>query len=538
MKEAGRKSSRGEDEDLLEIASSVGLEVYNPNEYVFRQGDQGSKFYILLSGTLVGLLEPPKSLTNNIKRLEQSREIFKLQPGDFFGEVALKNSASRNCSVIALETSACAILSKADFLKVVGEEASMKSFSDIFQFLRSTENFRDYPEDVIYHFSTKLMQTSKSTGEVLIQQGTNCLQMFILKSGHVSMMRRIDFNAIEFEKLSKISRTRFEELAKGNLEVEISVKSKVGDVFCYYEILNKIDSNYKIVAKIPSKFYYCSASDFYQVFTKNGLENLKSNDHYIPSDLILLQHHIDAQLWNDYCDETSKHILKQREMERKRAEYQESTVERSIRLSSMQKSADLKGYFKSKFMKLRVLGEIPSEPEGEFSKRPPFHIKKPTRKNTSNIILKSSNITSSSNLMNKIRKTIPASSVITNEYRIVREYGSLCRMHMKMDSIGERFNDNDRFINSLVNNQAHSIIHKTWRRHHQRYNSSEDRNLKYNKAETDRGSREKKDISEEDRSLQEAVKSYIQKNKQIFNFSKEKDMNCFLTYLRSQRTPK
>ena len=352
-----QKSSQEEEVALLEIANSIEVQILNANEYVFRQGDEGDKFYILITGTLIGLLEPPKNLTNNLKRLEQSREIFKLQPGSYFGELALKNHSSRSCSVKAIEMSACAVLRKQDFLKVVGEEASKKQFDEITDFLLQTQNFKSFPRHLVEQFSTKVNIVSKSSGDVLIKQGENCLQMFILKSGHASIKRRIDFSKIRFDRFSDTTLAKVQELPR-DLHIEVATKTNPGALFCYHEILNQMESLYTVQVTIPSKIFSCSASDFFQVFRGKDMTALFSNDRFVPSSEHLLLYYIDRHLWTDYSHYLSTTVLKQREIDRCavmddfKKEFNETLGEKRDRVLVRAKAEELGWYFKDKFMKL------------------------------------------------------------------------------------------------------------------------------------------------------------------------------------------
>jgi len=334
------------------------VQIFNADEYVFRQGDEGDKFFVLITGTLIGLLEPPKNLTNNLKRLEQSREIFKLQPGSYFGELALKNNSSRSCSVKAIEMSACAVLRKKDFLKVVGEEASKKQFAEIAEFLLQTPNFKRFPKHIVEQFATKVNIVSKSSGEVLIKQGDNCLQMFILKSGHASIKRKIDFSKIRFETFSDTTAQKVRQLPR-DLQIEVVTKTNPGDLFCYHEVLNQMESLYTVQVSIPSKLFSCSASDFFQVFRGKDMTALSSNDHYVPSSEHLLLYHIDRHLWTDYAHYLSSAILKQREIDRCavmddfKKEFHETLDQKKNRALTKAKAEELGWYFKDKFMKLQ-----------------------------------------------------------------------------------------------------------------------------------------------------------------------------------------
>ena len=76
-------------ETLTRLAARMDREQIAPGAAVVREGDPGERFYVVLSGMLAVSQE-----TMGARRL--------LQPGDYFGEVALAMAIPRTASVRAL----------------------------------------------------------------------------------------------------------------------------------------------------------------------------------------------------------------------------------------------------------------------------------------------------------------------------------------------------------------------------------------------------------------------------------------------------
>jgi CRP-like cAMP-binding protein len=83
------------------LSSSPLLFHRQTEEPVFRQGDFGSSLFLILAGEVAVLAEPPKGTP---------RELARLRPGAFFGEMALLTNGPRSASVVAQKPS--------DFLEV------------------------------------------------------------------------------------------------------------------------------------------------------------------------------------------------------------------------------------------------------------------------------------------------------------------------------------------------------------------------------------------------------------------------------------
>eukprot|EP00596_Hydrurales_sp_CCMP1899_P009951 CAMPEP_0119053512 /NCGR_PEP_ID=MMETSP1177-20130426/74473_1 /TAXON_ID=2985 /ORGANISM="Ochromonas sp, Strain CCMP1899" /LENGTH=600 /DNA_ID=CAMNT_0007033483 /DNA_START=112 /DNA_END=1911 /DNA_ORIENTATION=+ len=91
----------------VKLLESVTNMAFKPGSYICRQGTVGNTFYILTEGCC--------SVTLNTDDF-QEKEVNKLTPGDYFGEVALiEVSGKRTANVIAFDQCTCMTLSKADF---------------------------------------------------------------------------------------------------------------------------------------------------------------------------------------------------------------------------------------------------------------------------------------------------------------------------------------------------------------------------------------------------------------------------------------
>ncbi|MBA2359851.1 MAG: cyclic nucleotide-binding domain-containing protein [Actinobacteria bacterium] len=73
-------------EDLLKLARRMRREETGPGKPVVAEGDDGDRFYVVLSGLL--------SVTQSERGLRRI-----LKPGDYFGEVALAMDMPRTASV-------------------------------------------------------------------------------------------------------------------------------------------------------------------------------------------------------------------------------------------------------------------------------------------------------------------------------------------------------------------------------------------------------------------------------------------------------
>jgi len=110
-----------EDAERKEVAAQMQTQAFREGEFVISQGDTGDSMYVLLEGAAAVTI-----------RLEgagedaEAKTVHGYAPGGFFGERALLVGEPRAASVIATAPAKCAALAKADFAKLLRENAEMR----------------------------------------------------------------------------------------------------------------------------------------------------------------------------------------------------------------------------------------------------------------------------------------------------------------------------------------------------------------------------------------------------------------------------
>jgi len=93
-------------ETLARLAERMERRQLVPGEAILRQGDQGDRFYVVLSGIL------------NVRQ-ESRGERGVLKPGDYFGEVALVMGVPRTATVSAMTPATIASCDRVTFVELV-----------------------------------------------------------------------------------------------------------------------------------------------------------------------------------------------------------------------------------------------------------------------------------------------------------------------------------------------------------------------------------------------------------------------------------
>jgi CRP/FNR family cyclic AMP-dependent transcriptional regulator len=95
------------DEVLLSLAEKAKSAKFPKQATIIMEGDETSSLYIMLSGKVRVFSSDDKS--KEVTLLIQ-------EPGSYFGEIALLSDEPRSASVVSLETTVCAVISKSDFI--------------------------------------------------------------------------------------------------------------------------------------------------------------------------------------------------------------------------------------------------------------------------------------------------------------------------------------------------------------------------------------------------------------------------------------
>lgn len=101
------------DKELNEFLGICAERIYNPREPIFKEGDSGDEFYIIISGEI----EIVKS--NNTG---QQQLLAVLEPGSVFGEMSIIDSSPRSADAIVGDSEVELLIIKRAFLEDLAEK--------------------------------------------------------------------------------------------------------------------------------------------------------------------------------------------------------------------------------------------------------------------------------------------------------------------------------------------------------------------------------------------------------------------------------
>jgi CRP/FNR family transcriptional regulator/CRP/FNR family cyclic AMP-dependent transcriptional regulator len=125
---------------LGELGQMVRRRTYHRGETIFHKGDPGNGLYVITNGQ-VKIVLPSEA--------GEEAMLAVLNPGDFFGELALFDGLPRSATVTAVQNAEVLLLHRDDFLSFVGRnpEVAVALFEVLSRRLRATD---ELVEDAIF----------------------------------------------------------------------------------------------------------------------------------------------------------------------------------------------------------------------------------------------------------------------------------------------------------------------------------------------------------------------------------------------------
>jgi CRP-like cAMP-binding protein len=99
-------------EELEHVARLAGARQLEEGDDIVREGDRGDEFFVLASGT--------------VRVTRGDHEVATLEPGGYFGELALFEPAPRNATVTATEPVTVVVLGRDDFRRALDESPTIR----------------------------------------------------------------------------------------------------------------------------------------------------------------------------------------------------------------------------------------------------------------------------------------------------------------------------------------------------------------------------------------------------------------------------
>jgi CRP-like cAMP-binding protein len=181
------------DSDLVRLLIDVGKLVHRgEEELVFRQGDAGTSLYLILAGEVAVIWEG-----NGVARGE-TRELARLRPGAFFGEMALLTNTTRSATVMAVKSSDFLEISRRSVRELIDREPRvLKLLMRFFRarlvgtLLQVSPLFKPLTRDERRSLITRFRLREVAAEHAVITEGNTTDGLFVVLAGRLEVLQAL-----------------------------------------------------------------------------------------------------------------------------------------------------------------------------------------------------------------------------------------------------------------------------------------------------------------------------------------------------------
>lgn len=155
-------------------------------EYVFRYGEKGTKFYIIISGS-VAVEIPKKSARGEMTFVEA----ITLNSGASFGDLALESSKPRAASIKCKQDSHFIYLEKQDYVALISKLVQDKRDSSV-NFLQSLPMFAQCTKGTLTKLTYAFKEKNYNKGQIVYNEGEKADDVYLVKRGEFEFFKTIE----------------------------------------------------------------------------------------------------------------------------------------------------------------------------------------------------------------------------------------------------------------------------------------------------------------------------------------------------------
>jgi ABC-type lipoprotein export system ATPase subunit len=172
-------------DQLVEVSRTIKPQIFQPDSAIIRQGERGDKFYILLDGKADVYINMPGGSELKVNQLE---------PGQYFGEMALLSGGVRAATVKASQDSPVSVvaLDEKAFNALIDDSRSLREELMGLVERRNTYHQLQTLSSLDEHVLSSILKDSKpiiyNEGQDIIKQGEVGDSFYLLLDGQVDIL--------------------------------------------------------------------------------------------------------------------------------------------------------------------------------------------------------------------------------------------------------------------------------------------------------------------------------------------------------------
>lgn len=228
----------------------ITCEHFNQDRFVFKIGDYGDKFFILVDGQ-VSILVPIGSSEQHLK------EIMVLKSGSSFGDLALIEDKPRSATVLTKTECYFAVLTKNDYQRILANIMKNQKL-DLVNFLQVQPMFKNFTKGSLKKMSYCFEELRYTKEQVVYEEGAKIDFLFLIKEGEIKISKKFGMTKVEFDSWGK-----YKDLLnkKFSQNAQISVQGQ-GEFLGIYEIDKGVYENSAVCKSKTAVLLKLSIGDF------------------------------------------------------------------------------------------------------------------------------------------------------------------------------------------------------------------------------------------------------------------------------------
>nr|CCA14945.1 conserved unknown protein putative [Albugo laibachii Nc14] len=164
------------------VASALRLHSFQDGEYILRQGEEGDTFYIIIQGEVC-------CTARGTGADDKEKQLMILQPGSYFGEMALMLNEPRQANCIAISEVKCYAMDRTQFTTLLGPLHALIDRQMRIRVLRSVPLLSSLKEDELDLLAHNLNVIVFEDKDVIIVEGDDADTFYMISDGVVSIQK-------------------------------------------------------------------------------------------------------------------------------------------------------------------------------------------------------------------------------------------------------------------------------------------------------------------------------------------------------------
>ncbi|KAI8907969.1 cyclic nucleotide-binding-like protein [Gorgonomyces haynaldii] len=166
---------------LSEVLMVCRLQLFDAEAAVFRQGEVGTAWYIILWGSC-------KVLISKTGQLADSFHVATMHTGAGFGDLALVNDKPRTATIVTAAPCHLVVVEKSDYNKII-KVLHQSEQKEKLNFLRKIPFLKTWEEILLKPIATLSTVVPYQPNQTIIEQGQPSKNFYLVKKGTVHMMQ-------------------------------------------------------------------------------------------------------------------------------------------------------------------------------------------------------------------------------------------------------------------------------------------------------------------------------------------------------------